>query len=290
MGNTTSERVSGERHGSKSHRSDGSGTAHPSKEHPHKIMVGSTDDPSVFSSHDSKIPGDKEFVSWQPDLEESVKPSQQARPTVIRWADGGKEVFISGSFNNWSTKIPLIKSHNDFVAILDLPEGEHQYKFFVDGQWVHDPSEPVVTSQMGTINNLIHVKKSDFEVFDALKVDSLESSETSGRVLSQVQPQFQALAQPKKKPSSSISKEVDPSGCWLFQNEQTYQVHHPDLTAKRCMCTGLRNASNPLPSSRLTSSRSSSTRTPISRVTRPYCPNPTTSCSITSTRSPSRMA
>ncbi|XP_056354072.1 5'-AMP-activated protein kinase subunit beta-2 isoform X3 [Oenanthe melanoleuca] len=185
MGNTTSERVSGERHGSKSHRSDGSGAAHPAKEHPHKIMVGSTDDPSVFSSHDSKIPGDKEFVSWQPDLEESVKPSQQARPTVIRWADGGKEVFISGSFNNWSTKIPLIKSHNDFVAILDLPEGEHQYKFFVDGQWVHDPSEPVVTSQMGTINNLIHVKKSDFEVFDALKVDSLESSETSGRAPSQ---------------------------------------------------------------------------------------------------------
>ncbi|XP_062438087.1 5'-AMP-activated protein kinase subunit beta-2 isoform X1 [Rhea pennata] len=188
MGNTTSERLSGERHGSKSHRSDGSGTPHSTKEHPHKIMVGSTDDPSVFSSHDSKVPGDKEFVSWQPDLEEAVKPSQQARPTVIRWADGGKEVFISGSFNNWSAKIPLIKSHNDFVAILDLPEGEHQYKFFVDGQWVHDPSEPVVTSQMGTINNLIHVKKSDFEVFDALKVDSLESSETSGRDLSSSPP------------------------------------------------------------------------------------------------------
>lgn len=55
MGNTTSERVSGERHGSKSHRSDGSGTPHSAKEHPHKIMVGSTDDPSVFSSHDSKV-------------------------------------------------------------------------------------------------------------------------------------------------------------------------------------------------------------------------------------------
>lgn len=35
----------------------------------------------------------------------------------------------------------FLLSHNDFVAILDLPEGEHQYKFFVDGQWVHDPSE-----------------------------------------------------------------------------------------------------------------------------------------------------
>ncbi|TKC33992.1 hypothetical protein EI555_019782, partial [Monodon monoceros] len=179
MGNTTSDRVAGERHGAKAARAEGAGSHAPGKEH--KIMVGSTDDPSVFSLPDSKLPGDKEFVSWQQDLEDSVKPTQQARPTVIRWSEGGKEVFISGSFNNWSTKIPLIKSHNDFVAILDLPEGEHQYKFFVDGQWVHDPSEPVVTSQLGTINNLIHVKKSDFEVFDALKLDSMESSETSCR-------------------------------------------------------------------------------------------------------------
>lgn len=45
----------------------------------------------------------------------------------------------------------------------------------------HSLFQPVVTSQLGTINNLIHVKKSDFEVFDALKLDSMESSETSCR-------------------------------------------------------------------------------------------------------------
>lgn len=38
-----------------------------------------------------------------------MKTGPQARPTVIRWAGGGKEVYISGSFNNWSTKIPLNK-------------------------------------------------------------------------------------------------------------------------------------------------------------------------------------
>jgi 5'-AMP-activated protein kinase regulatory beta subunit len=38
--------------------------------------------------------------------------------------------------------------------------------------------QPVITSQLDT-NNLIHAKKSDFEVFDALKLDSMESSETS---------------------------------------------------------------------------------------------------------------
>lgn len=30
-------------------------------------------------------------------------------------------------------------SHNDFVTIIDLPEGEHQYKFCVDGNWQCDP-------------------------------------------------------------------------------------------------------------------------------------------------------
>lgn len=29
-------------------------------------------------------------------------------------------------------------SHNDFVTIIDLPEGEHHYKFCVDGNWKCD--------------------------------------------------------------------------------------------------------------------------------------------------------
>lgn len=173
MGNT-SDRVSADHHGGKAHRSDSSGSSKDIE--PSSKMADSTDDPNIFNTHGSKVSGEKEFT---PDLDDLVKTGPQARPTVIRWAGGGKEVYIAGSFNNWSTKIPLNKSHNDFVAILDLPEGEHQYKFFVDGQWVHDPSEPVVTSQLGTINNLIQVKKSDFEVFDALQVDSLDSSDTS---------------------------------------------------------------------------------------------------------------
>ena len=32
-------------------------------------------------------------------------------------------------------------SQGDFTAIVDLPEGRHEYKFFVDGQWLHDPNE-----------------------------------------------------------------------------------------------------------------------------------------------------
>uniref|UniRef100_A0A673TT05 Protein kinase AMP-activated non-catalytic subunit beta 2 n=1 Tax=Suricata suricatta TaxID=37032 RepID=A0A673TT05_SURSU len=53
MGNTTSDRVAGERHGAKAARAEGAGGHAPGKEH--KIMVGSTDDPSVFSLPDSKV-------------------------------------------------------------------------------------------------------------------------------------------------------------------------------------------------------------------------------------------
>ncbi|XP_025105998.1 5'-AMP-activated protein kinase subunit beta-2-like isoform X2 [Pomacea canaliculata] len=93
-------------------------------------------------------------------------------PTVFKWEGGGKEVLLSGSFNGWKTKIPLVKSHGDFYTIVDLPEGEHEYKFLVDGQWTLAPGEPTTPNGMGSQNNKILVKKSDFEVFEALALDS----------------------------------------------------------------------------------------------------------------------
>lgn len=61
-----------------------------------------------------------------------------ALPTVLRWDGGGKNVMISGTFSKWKP-IPMVRSHGNFVTIIDLPEGDHQYKFYVDGEWKHDP-------------------------------------------------------------------------------------------------------------------------------------------------------
>lgn len=93
-------------------------------------------------------------------------------PTVFKWEGGGKEVCLSGSFNGWKGKIPLARSHGDFYTIVDLPEGEHEYKFYVDGQWVLKPSEPLAPNGVGSQNNKVMVKRSDFEVFEALALDS----------------------------------------------------------------------------------------------------------------------
>ncbi|PRD25713.1 UNVERIFIED_CONTAM: 5'-AMP-activated protein kinase subunit beta-1 [Trichonephila clavipes] len=96
-------------------------------------------------------------------------------PTVFKWEGGGKEVLISGTFSDWKP-IPMVESHGDFALILNVPEGDHQYKFLVDGQWIHSSSQPTVDNDMGTKNNVLTVQKSDFEVFEALALDSSSSS------------------------------------------------------------------------------------------------------------------
>ncbi|XP_064470688.1 5'-AMP-activated protein kinase subunit beta-1-like [Ornithodoros turicata] len=105
---------------------------------------------------------------------EGGTPTKTLLPTVFKWEGGGKDVSISGTFTNWKP-IPMVHSHGDFVVILDVPEGDHQYKFKVDGHWVHDEHEPTVDNDLGTKNNLINVKASDFEVFEALAMDSVGS-------------------------------------------------------------------------------------------------------------------
>uniref|UniRef100_A0A8C6USB8 Protein kinase, AMP-activated, beta 1 non-catalytic subunit, b n=2 Tax=Neogobius melanostomus TaxID=47308 RepID=A0A8C6USB8_9GOBI len=175
MGNSNSDRGGGgqgERSPSYRDGQQGGKDARP------KILMDSTEDSDLFQREDVKANAEmQEFFEWQQDLENLTKGSTHARPTVFRWTGAAKDVYVSGSFNNWGSKIPLNKSQNSFVAIVDLPEGEHQYKFCVDGQWTLDPTGSVVTSKTGTVNNVIQVKTTDFEVFDALRIDSLDSAD-----------------------------------------------------------------------------------------------------------------
>ncbi|BHF69534.1 5'-AMP-activated protein kinase subunit beta-2 [Sparganum proliferum] len=95
-------------------------------------------------------------------------PPQPTLPTVFKWEGGGKDVYISGTFNGWKSKIPMVKSKQNFYTIIDLPEGEHQYKFIVDGQWKLGKDQPTVTSSTGVQNNTITVNLSDFDVIETL--------------------------------------------------------------------------------------------------------------------------
>ncbi|KAH8416159.1 hypothetical protein KR222_009513 [Zaprionus bogoriensis] len=111
-----------------------------------------------------------------------------ALPTVLRWDYGGKNVTISGTFSKWKP-ITMVRSHGNFVTIIDLPEGDHQYKFCVDGEWKHDPKLKSVENDEGDKNNLVSVRASDFEVFQALAKDSENVPNYAEKEYSQEVPQ-----------------------------------------------------------------------------------------------------
>ncbi|MFM9984016.1 MAG: glycogen-binding domain-containing protein [Flavobacteriales bacterium] len=62
--------------------------------------------------------------------------------TVFR-LDGfkkAKQVYLSGSFNNWSTQGFVMKRDEiGWVLPIPLAAGKHEYKFIVDGRWMGDP-------------------------------------------------------------------------------------------------------------------------------------------------------
>ena len=45
----------------------------------------------------------------------------------------------------------MSRSHKDFVAMIELGEGDHEYKFLVDGQWITDSGAPTVENNSGKI-------------------------------------------------------------------------------------------------------------------------------------------
>ena len=77
------------------------------------------------------------------DYEKSV--DDEKLPVTFKYASKKdraiQEVFLVGTFTSWKDKVAMTKNDEQFVAIVDLPEGEHQYKFVVDGNWEHDPNQ-----------------------------------------------------------------------------------------------------------------------------------------------------
>ena len=81
-------------------------------------------------------------------------------PHVLRWPHGGKTAYICGSFTHWQ-KVPMhwqqVGAAGEWVKMLDLTPGTHQYKFIIDGQWRHDHTASTVLDNLGNVNNCIQI-------------------------------------------------------------------------------------------------------------------------------------
>ena len=75
-------------------------------------------------------------------------------------APGAKNVSLVGTFNNWNLKKHKMEKNKDglWTKTLFIPLGKYEYKFFVSGEWWHDPeNENVVYNEYGTLNSIITI-------------------------------------------------------------------------------------------------------------------------------------
>ena len=99
--------------------------------------------------------------------------SKKTEKTKIIWTEGGKEVYLTGTFCNWN-KFYLMKKDNkdeNFYYLLDLPKGFHQFKFKVDGLWKNSSYYPKINNQ-GNINNYYDNTSSSNENATISTIDS----------------------------------------------------------------------------------------------------------------------
>ncbi|KAK6147926.1 hypothetical protein DH2020_018838 [Rehmannia glutinosa] len=111
--------------------------------------------------------------------------------TPFTWRYGGHQVFLSGSFNGWSGRIPMILvegSDTIFQRIIDLRPGCYQYKFLVDGTWLVDQQQICDPDEYGTINNIVLVSGPEFSSPD-LNAEAFQpsTSQVNARVVPSVQ-------------------------------------------------------------------------------------------------------
>ena len=72
-----------------------------------------------------------------------------------------KDVYLAGSFNNWNNKqyrMEETEVKGTYSTTISLDEGDYQYKFLVDGEWIIDPNNPEkLPDGFGEFNSVISV-------------------------------------------------------------------------------------------------------------------------------------
>ncbi len=67
------------------------------------------------------------------------------------------QVILAGEFNNWDENfLKMSPVPGGWQTRIDLPPGRYEYKFIVDGAWMHDPANPyLVSNEHQTYNSVL---------------------------------------------------------------------------------------------------------------------------------------
>jgi len=77
----------------------------------------------------------------------------------VRTNGNVSKVAVAGDFNGWKPIAMRKLKDGSFVVTVDVAPGRYEYKYVLDGKWIHDPDVPgVITNSFGTLNSVVFVK------------------------------------------------------------------------------------------------------------------------------------
>ncbi|KAG5812493.1 hypothetical protein H9Q74_005467 [Fusarium xylarioides] len=128
---------------------------------------------------------------------------------TFKWEHPADEVYVTGTFDNWTKSVQLEKEGNVFSKTVDLkePEGKIYYKFIVDGNWIINQSAPNEPDLEGNVNNFI-------------TPDQLNAETPGAAILNTVTPSSTTAAMAAEQPIENKSTEQKPLGDEPAQDEK----------------------------------------------------------------------
>lgn len=78
--------------------------------------------------------------------------------SMFEWNGGGRNVFLTGSWDNYTEKIPMESVQpGRFRVVVQVPQERLEFKFVVDGREKYNPDYPTVHTEEGERVNVKHI-------------------------------------------------------------------------------------------------------------------------------------
>lgn len=114
----------------------------------------------VITDH-AKFPDDFLRDVYKLDLSVLKPNAEGSERFFLEGFQDARKVILAGSFNGWDEQTTKMQKVQDGWSLkADLPPGRYEYKFIVDGTWLHDPrNRERVMNEHGTSNSVLWVTK-----------------------------------------------------------------------------------------------------------------------------------
>ncbi|XP_065876148.1 SNF1-related protein kinase regulatory subunit beta-2-like isoform X2 [Euphorbia lathyris] len=115
--------------------------------------------PMVPLARPAEIMHTQNYALGQNTSDSSNALSEKENAVMITWSYEGKQVAVTGSWDNWDKREPLHRSGKDFVIMKMLPSGVFRYRYIVDEHLTYAPELPWECDDSGIAYNVLDVQE-----------------------------------------------------------------------------------------------------------------------------------